>query len=743
MMPTFLNPLMLAALATAAVPIIIHLIHRRKPKPRPFAAIELLLKSVQRVEKRWRLKRFLLLAMRVLILCAFALAAARPLFGEIAAEITGPRSAERVAIVVDASLSMRATPGGGDSAFVRAKARARTLIEHLGPEDRALLVAAEGRPRALVPRPTASKSELLAALDALEPTWAAADLANATSAAAQALGAPDPAAGDEAGSTGEGGAPAERPRGRVVLLSDLAGHGIRTAADLTLGEGAGEAELDVVDVLEGVEPSARDNRGITTIAIDPVPGRGPRGIEARVKVRAFVAESEKGKDAIPTDVSLRDAAGAELVAGAVDVIPGGVVDKALIHAFAEPGYVPLTVVLPPDTLAGDDTRYGVADVRRAIRTLVVDGSPSGVPKESEAFYLEAALAAGAPDQPPPRVITADDLGREDLEGVYDVIVLAGVASVSPADGARLSAFVEAGGGLWITGAETLDVDAYSRELARVLPRPLRGLKMLGAVGSSDVVRFDQPALDHPILSVFGGDARAGLLAARTRGYLLLEPQGARAWTVLLTFSDGQPALVEAEVGKGRVVVLTTSIDRDLTDLPIQPAFLPLVRRTILHLGHALARPPEQETLVGEPRALAAPEKASAVEVTTPRGNTVRLAPGEPFTETGEPGHYAVAVSLGGSGAERHPALDFAVNVDPRESDLRPLRPEEASAVLRGTATGGATSRLAALARLGKGTLTDPDALPPILLALMALAFVVEGWLTFERRSRAGAERARP
>ena len=40
----FLNPIMLGALAAAAVPIIIHLIHRRKPKPRAFAAIELLLK---------------------------------------------------------------------------------------------------------------------------------------------------------------------------------------------------------------------------------------------------------------------------------------------------------------------------------------------------------------------------------------------------------------------------------------------------------------------------------------------------------------------------------------------------------------------------------------------------------------------------------------------------------------------------------------------------------------------------
>ena len=727
----FLNPIMLGALAAAAVPIIIHLIHRRKPKPRAFAAIELLLKSVERVEKRWRLKRFLLLAMRVAILAAFALAAARPLLGEVSAELSGPKAAEHVAVVIDASLSMRAQPGGGVSAFERACEQAQALVDRMGPEDRATLVVAEARPRLLVPRPTADKAELSRVLGELEPSWAYADLAGAVTAAAEALRAPTTSDPSQAAAAAEPAGPA--PRGRVILLSDLAGHGIRAAADLSLADGD-EAALDVIDVLDGVDASARDNRGIAAIAIDPVAGRGPRAVEAKIKVRAYVADSDRGGAAVPTDVTLRDGAGVELVAGAVDVVPAGVVEKSLIHAFAEPGYAPLSVALPPDTLAEDDVRYGVADVRRAIRMLIVDGSPSGVPKESEAYYLEAALAAGAPDQPPPRVITADDLSREDLEGVYDVIVLAGVPSFAPSDGPRLAGFVEAGGGLWITATESLDTTLYSSELARLLPRPLRGLKLLGAVGSSEALPFDKPLVDHPILSVFGGEAQGGLLSARTRGYLLLEPSGNKPWRVLLSYGDGQPALVEADAGKGHVILLTTSIDRDLTDLPIQPAFVPLVRRTILHLGGALARPPEQETLVGEARTLAAPENTTTLVVTTPRGEAVDVDVGAAFPTTQEPGHYTVELAIAGGARERHPALDFAVNVDPRESDLRPLGVEEASAVLRGTADQTATGRLAALARLGKGTLDDPDALPPLLLALMALAFVIEGLLTYERRT---------
>jgi len=722
---SFVNPLMLAGVLAAVIPILIHLIHRRKPKPRPFAAIELLLRSVERVEKRWRLKRFLLLAARVTVLAAFALAAARPLFGEAPVEISGSKAPERLAVVIDASLSMRARPSGDTSAFMRAKAKAKAIIDRLGPEDRATLIAAEHAPRALVPEPTASKSTLLAALDALEPTYAHADLSAAVTVAAQSLAS---RADNE---------PAPIPRARVVLLSDLAGHGIRVAADLTVG--AEQAALDVIDVLEGTDRVARANRGLTALEVAPIAGRGPRAVEARAKLRSFVIDGDKRKDPIPTDITLADAT-KDVVVASVDAIPGGVVDKSLIHAFTDAGYAPIRVYLPPDTLAEDDVRYAIADVRRAIRTLIVDGQPSGVPKEDETFYLEAALAAGSPDQLPPRIITPDDLSREDLDGVYDVVVLAGVAAFLPADGARIVSFVEKGGGLWITTTEKMDTDLYTRELGSILPRPFRGVKRLGVVGSGDHVTLDAPKTEHPILSVFGGDAQAGLIAAKTRGYLLLEPNGPRAQEVLLRYSDGQPALVEARAGKGDVVVLTTSIDRDLGDLPIQPGFLPLVRRTILHLGQALARPAEQDTFVGEPHLLAVPAGASSIVVRPPEADPIQLSPTQETAAVEgleKPGHYTVEVAFGRGALERRPELDFAVNVDPRESDLRPLSTEEASAVLRGTAPGTeGNSRWSVLARIRRGTLSDPDALPALLLVLMLLAFALEGALTAERKPSA-------
>ncbi|MFO0723719.1 MAG: BatA domain-containing protein [Myxococcota bacterium] len=724
---SFQNPLMLAGLLAAALPIIIHLIHRRKPRRQPFAAIELLLRSIERVERRFRLRRWLLLATRILLMCALPLAAARPWFGSTAAVAAASQGPRRLAIVIDASLSMRARYAGGSSAFERAVVAARTLVERMGAEDQALFVVAGAKPRLVPPRPIAAKSALLAELDKLKPTFEYGDLAPAITAGAEALRVPD--------KEGE----ATSSAASVIVLSDIAGHGIRRAAELSIDDAGTRATLELIDVVQDVKVADRRNYGVSELAITPATGRGPGTVDVTVKIRGFSADRGEKRPAEPVDITLRSG-DADLYAGSVDVAPAGIVDKTLGHAFPSAGYAPVQVVLQSDALAEDDTRYAIADVRRAIRTLVVDGAPSGVPKESETFYLMAALAAGASDQPPPRVVTADDLAREDLAGVYDVIVLAGVPAFAPADGPRLLSFVENGGGLLISAAEGLDVDFYNSELGALLPRGFRGLKMLGDVaGSSGVQTLKDPKLDHPVLTVFDEGAQGGLLSARTRGYLLLEPERKKPATVLLRYEDGQPALLESRQGRGRVMLLTTSIDRDLSDLPIRPAFLPLIRRVLLHLGDALARPPEPEVLVGEPRTIQLPAGMQLAEVVGPSGEVRRFGLDEisrdgtvVFDDTRIPGHYTVRAAVRGA-PEPVPGASFAVNVDPRESDVRPLEVEEAEAVLLGTAgQGRASTTFAALARIGKQSILDPELLPAALLVLLLLSFFFESALTARR-----------
>jgi len=97
----FLHPFLLAGLAAVTVPILIHLLLRQRPRPRPWAAMRWLLAAAQQASRRYRLTNFLLLLLRMLVVALIALAVSRPLVG-------GFGGGERLVIILDRTASMGA-----------------------------------------------------------------------------------------------------------------------------------------------------------------------------------------------------------------------------------------------------------------------------------------------------------------------------------------------------------------------------------------------------------------------------------------------------------------------------------------------------------------------------------------------------------------------------------------------------------------------------------------------------------
>ena len=74
----FLNQILLAGLAAAAIPIIIHLLNRRRFKRVPWAAMRFVQVSLQRNQRRMQIEDLILLIIRCLLLALLAFALARP-----------------------------------------------------------------------------------------------------------------------------------------------------------------------------------------------------------------------------------------------------------------------------------------------------------------------------------------------------------------------------------------------------------------------------------------------------------------------------------------------------------------------------------------------------------------------------------------------------------------------------------------------------------------------------------------
>src|SRR5271166_5934798 len=99
----FANAPLLYGLAAASIPIVIHLLNRRKFREVPWAAMRFLLAALRKNRRRIRVEQWLLLAIRTLILLLVVAAMAKPFLEALGAVIVGRRT-HRV-LVLDASLS--------------------------------------------------------------------------------------------------------------------------------------------------------------------------------------------------------------------------------------------------------------------------------------------------------------------------------------------------------------------------------------------------------------------------------------------------------------------------------------------------------------------------------------------------------------------------------------------------------------------------------------------------------------
>jgi hypothetical protein len=491
-----------------------------------------------------------------------------------------------------------------------------------------------------------------------------------------------------------------------------------------------------VAVLDAARGAALPNHAVVGLEAEPDPSAGPRGYRFTATVVNHGAE--KLSD-LPLSLQVGTGAAPKVAIRAFAEVPaGGVVRKQLLHAFPAGGPAAVQVTLPPDGLALDDARALALEIPRDVRALVVDGEPSPVKYRDEAYFVEAALSSAA-SPVRPRVVDAEAFPREDLTQ-YDVVFLLNVRSVA-AKAPELQRFVEAGGGLFVALGDQVDPERYGNELGALLPMALHVEKTAdaragGAGAAGGAARFAEVDWAHPALAVFSGEAREGLLGTRTSRYVLARPaqrgaEGSAPPRVLIAFDDGAPALVETRRGKGRVMLFTSTADRDWTDWPIRTSFLPAMQRFAAYLTGGLDERREQATVVDARRTIRLDEGETLAALVGPDGRERRVpelersglqqeSPGVLSWAPPEPGLWQVKV-VARQEERLEPKLAFAVWADPRESDTRRLEPSELTAWFGGEGH----ARVEGEARAPGGR---DIPLWSILLVLAVAAFFLEGLL---------------
>ena len=374
-----------AAAAAVAIPLLVHLLFRKRYQIVPWAAVRFLLVAERR--HRRRIDQWLLLALRVLALFLplFAMAAstnwAEPLWQSIR-----PGAIETVAnvprthhiLVIDASLSMTARADDGQTRFEKAIAQAENLIRSGSPGDGYTIIALANGVQRVVPGPANDPERVVAELRrSVKPTHGAGDIATALSIIADVITNSKRA----------------YPRKQLTFFTDLQRSAWANALakpDSAQPPDVWQRIFDRADVVVvDVARSDLDNLAVADVSLSddnqlpmidtPLTVRATianlgRSEKRNIRLQLLVGRPSSGSEAPSAIESLR-----------IDTLPaGGRVSLTFgletPIRFREKGlHVFQVKLLEGDDLPADDVRSLAVLVRDGLHTIVVDGSSEPAP----------------------------------------------------------------------------------------------------------------------------------------------------------------------------------------------------------------------------------------------------------------------------------------------------------------------------------------------------------------------------
>lgn len=661
---SFLVPAFFAGAALLAAPWIIHRIRRPEREPVKFSSLLFIPDVTKEVIERRRVQHWLLMLMRMAVLALLAMAFARPYWKSMAA-VTTDEGARQHIVLLDTSYSM-------DGLFDQAKGAARNVINELPAGERAGVITFAKS--AALAAPLRSDADASAGTpEAARDAIAAATLTNAATNYVPAL---ELAQQHLLGETDGSGAP--RGRYLIHLVTDAQRTGLPDAA------GTWKVSPAIELIIIPVGPEARRNYAITDVQVRPAPDGSRRVLG---KLRNWTNE-----DADDVRVRLvlgdREIAARDMPVKARSAIQVAFELPAEAAATALEGYLELD----DGGIPVDDRRYFSFSAPPQSNVAIVTNEPEGTMRTPAWFFTQAFPNDAKSPWRVARIAPAD-LADAIADGARRpaAIVLAGLAGTDAALGAVLRRYVEDGGRVLLAldpAQETTGHAAADALLANT------GLT-LGDIHRADVGpgQFDLLSwvdFEHPIFVPFQGARTNDFSSVRFFNYQELnvtEPAKAIA-----RFDDNAPAIAEAPVGAGKVIVWPFALRLEWTTLPRSARFVPVLFETLLYLSD------HREERV----ALAVGETLQAGDLTfNEEGRADVWVPGDdaPRSVTGA---TAGQVRLDAPGLLRlRPAgsAEWAasrpVNVDAREGDVERLPVDEfrarlaaAQALPESTAGGG-------------------------------------------------------
>ncbi|MCI0381187.1 MAG: BatA domain-containing protein [Gemmataceae bacterium] len=697
----FLNAALLAGLAAVAIPVLIHLLHRRRFQTIDWGAMQFL-KLSQTTRRRLWLEELLLLFLRMGLIAVLVLGLAGPYatgLGGVA------RPARDVVLVLDATASMSVLEKEKDCPLDVARDFLNGFLRDMQPGDRVAFLLARQPPLWLQDHLTLDADLVRDRLDELPTPRGVPDWPAALTAALGLL--------EREGAN---------PLREIVAVSDNLRFGWADPETMRRWEKLSsrfrpEKDRAVLPRLWHMSVAREGIADLPNVGLSPLhTSRTLTWVSQTVKFTSALRWDRAKERSLPHRLffEVNGKHAGDIALPSVND-SGGKVAFTFQHRFTVPGSHLVSLVLEPDppkdrrpanytardAYPADNRQDLVLEVARALPVLLIDGgplapSPQGRGENSSAgrienpsYFLEKALAGPADAQQPalavPRVLAFSDWAKEDLAETKKhsrprVVVFADVPRVSPEQSAAIEQYLAGGGAVlvFLGPRSAKETQHYNDDLFRLgagwLPARLE--KIAGDAERTELWAGPDPKRQqHPALAIF--ESTGGLGHVRFRRWLRLAVAGKGPAVAPALLTSGDPFLVERIYQSGRVMLCAVPPDRSWgSAFPSQWEFPVLLHELVFHLANTLSA---RNLAAGQPIRLDSPPSPPASKqwlLTPPSGQPLAVRIDSwPWTwaDTGDIGPYRLQSADGST-------IYFAVEGDAREADLTPCTAEERNRV---------------------------------------------------------------
>ena len=535
-MPGFLNSAALFGLFAAAIPLILHLLNRRRRHIVEFSTLRFLKQLEKKEMNRLRLKRLLLLLIRTLIVISIVLSFSRP---TIRGYLPGAELSTNAVILLDNSLSMQIL-NEEMSLFDESTQAVTEILGTFNKNDRLILLSSVQNER-VVSADIKWSSPANIDLEDVNISYRSSDLKSALQKSIKLLNNKKSA------------------NKELFIISDFQGKSV-VNIDNNIDKTTNDLHVYLLKMTSNELNYSISRADVISKVLRE--GSSVRiGIEVRsnseenneVRLELFIEGTRVGQTILnPTSQT-----------AAISNFSVPIKRSGFISGFAE---------LEDDALKADNRRYFNLYIPEQIRVLAI-GS------ENDLFFTAAAIRTSLKNgaRSELKVIKPSEINRVHLDD-FDVILLSALPEQSDRFAQQLKEYVKIGGGLLLFPGNGFDIEKYNDSFSSELNMP----KINGIARSDDLLEeyttIGTIDWNHPLFAgIFSGD-ESDLNYPKIKKYYTIE-EHTNGEDIAILVND-KPFISEFRLGEGHIIFMLTAPSLDWSDFPLKGLWVPFISRAV-------------------------------------------------------------------------------------------------------------------------------------------------------------------